>query len=590
MRSRFASTPRIAAKSVQRMGSSSQGTDWIRSEFALTTPRKLSCQLRRGWGIGMDYRAKIEAYRLANASTPEAIAWLEETTPREMPRWRGESKARHVVEYLLFRRHEPSLDLALARFGTYAPVLRKLCRTGNKATQLAVMTNMLVGPREFLGPETAFTQDDIVGLIQGFPRTKNLLQAYFENPHIPRETLEHILRRDKEFSFIDDITLCHLVSYLPNNKIISEPRDETYLDGFGDYMYNRLFFALLNLVGTVPTEQYWAHVLAPVVQKVHLPFIPKELTTEIINRWKIEKPTNEVGSSRGGENTAADESYEQLKKRAFDPQLSSSFWLRHALAIRFLRDGYGEYVESITPDHGDKAIRLAYFSACRPHDIFGHFIEEKNFEYPNFKYHREYSEYLDDGQRKIIAICNKYFDRDKNDFVDNVIRNENFWQRRQEREFLLTLAWDLAEDPYCSMDVPNTLRAYEARLIKEKPQLFEDDDFIDNTQDAPVDDLLHTIIEDLGKVSEKLEDTQVSDLLEHQKDLYQEIIDETQRRLDSLNRQISNQLEESSVEYFLSSLSQRLSKIEGKIRRPSWALTVLLIAAAAVIGVWLGRQ
>ncbi|MGH6662995.1 MAG: hypothetical protein ACREB6_15765, partial [Rhodospirillales bacterium] len=493
----------------------------------------------------MDYREKIEAYRLAKASTPEAIAWLEGNALKERPRWSGEGKARHVVEYLLFRRNDSSLNLALARFGTYAPVLRKLYRTGNKATQLAVMTNILVGPSEFFGPKTALTQDDIVGLIKGFPTSKDHLKAYFENPYIPREPLEHILGREKEFAFIDDLTLYHLVSYLSGNKIISEPRDDTYLDGFDEYMYNRLFFALLKLVGTVPTEQYWAHVLTPIVQKVHLPFIPKELTTETINRWNIEKPIEEETLTDNDDDVENDESEERSKKRAFDPQLSGSFWLRHALAIRLLKDGHGKTAESITPDHKDKAIRLAYFSACRPHEMFGYFVEEKNFEYPNFKYHKEHDEYLNEDQRKVIAICNRFFDRDKNDFVEKVIRNEIFWRRRQEREFLHTLAWDLAEDPHSSMDVPNTLRAYEARLIKEKPQLFKDDEFVDTTQDASVEDLLRTVIEHIEKINEKLEDTQVSDLLEHQKDLYREIIDETQRRLDSLNQRISDQLEES---------------------------------------------
>lgn len=538
----------------------------------------------------MDYREKIDAYRLAKAPTPEAIAWLEENVPKERPRWRGEAKARHVVEYLLFRRNDSSLNLALAQYGTYAPVLRKIYRAGDKAMQLAVMTNVLVGPSEFFGPETALTQDDIVGLIKGFPRTKDHLKAYFENPYIPREPLEHILSREKEFAFIDDLTLCHLVSYLSGNKILSELRDDTYLDGFAEYRYNELFFALLTLVGTVPTKQYWARVLTPIVQKVHLPFIPEELTAETINRWNIEKPTEEETLTDNDDDVAAAESEERPKKRTFDPQLSASFWLRHALAIRLLRDGHGKTSESITPDHDDKAIRLAYFSACRPHKMFGYFVEEKNFEYPNFKYHKEHDEYLNEDQRKVIAVCNKYFSRDKNDFVENVIRNENFWRRRQEREFLLTLAWDLAEDPHSSMIVPNILRAYEARLIKEKPQLFKDDEFVDTTQNASVDDLLRTVIGDIGMINEKLEDTQVSDLLEHQKDLYREFTDETQRRLDSLNRQISNRLEESSVEYFLSSLSQRLSKIEEKIKRPSWAVTVLLIVAAAAIGAWLARQ
>ena len=148
----------------------------------------------------------------------------------------------------------------------------------------------------------------------------------------------------------------------------------------------------------------------------------------------------------------------------------------------------------------------------------------------------------------------------------------------------------MAEDPYSGMDVPNTLRAFEARLIEEKPEYFKDDEVINASAEASVDDLVCTVIERMDQIDEKLEGIQTSDLLDHQKSLYTEIIDETQRRLDTLNQKIHDQLEESSVEYFLSSLSERLQKIEDKIKRPSWSTTLVMVVAGMALGAWLVGQ
>jgi len=508
----------------------------------------------------MDYREKIEATRLANTSSAEAIAWLEKKALKEKPRWTGHGNARHVMEYLLFRRRDVSVNLALARFGTYGPVLRKLYQEGNKVTQLSVLTNAFVGPKEFLGPDAALIEEDINGLIRDFPKTMDHLKAYFENPNIPRRFLENLLNKEELFETIDDTTFCNLVSYLAENEIITKPRDDTYLDGFSEYSYNQLFFALMALVGTVPTEQYWAGILTPIVQKVYLPFLPSEINFDMINRWRIEKPEEKDDEGSG-----------TPKKRRFDPQLSNSFWLRQALAIRFLKDGDSASADAVTPDHEDKPVRLAYYSACKPEAIFDYFVREKDFEYPNFEYLKEHDEYLNDGQRKIVEICKQRFDQDKNEFIEELIGNDNFWRRKQERELLETLAWDLADDPRSSMDLPNILRGLEARLKKEKPEYFKDDEFVDTTEEASVDDLLRTVIERMDKIDEKLEGTQTS-----------------QQRLDDLNQGILEQLYESSAEYGL--LSQRLQKIEEKIRRPSWSITLLLVVAAAVFGAWLSGQ
>jgi hypothetical protein len=86
----------------------------------------------------MNYREKIEASRMAKASAAEAVAWLEDNALAEKPSWTKDLRARQVIEYLLFRRKDPSINLALARFATYAPVLRKLYQTADKATQLTI--------------------------------------------------------------------------------------------------------------------------------------------------------------------------------------------------------------------------------------------------------------------------------------------------------------------------------------------------------------------------------------------------------------------------------------------------------------------
>ena len=142
----------------------------------------------------MNYKEKLEVVQVANAPAADVVKWLEDHALDEEPVWYYEAQGRHVLEYLLFRRKDPSINIALARFGTHLPTLRKLYRSGNKITQIAVLTNTCVGPKSLgLGSERIVGVDDVVELIKNFPRTSDQLAAYLANPHISRDTLEKIV-------------------------------------------------------------------------------------------------------------------------------------------------------------------------------------------------------------------------------------------------------------------------------------------------------------------------------------------------------------------------------------------------------------
>lgn len=481
----------------------------------------------------MNYRQKIETYRLSKASTTEAVEWLEKRVLTDTDGLVDRSEIYRVIEYIFYRRNEPALNLALARFGTYVPILSKLYRNGENAIQLAVLTNRLVGPRSRFGKRTAITSMDLVSLLKGFPRSKNKLNAYFENPHIPRDTLRDIISRKKDFEFIDNSMLLHIIHWLSSNEIISAPRDDTFMDGWAEHDYESLFFDLLKLTELVPKDQDWASVLSDIIEKLHLPFIPDTLSLEKISEWRLD-----------------------------ESDASPSFWLRHALARKMALEGHREKDDAVNADCEDKAVRFAYYSACKPWKLFGNFVNEDGFRYPSFEDIDDIDnidEYLTKNQAKVISTCRKLFALDGNEFIEQLIQNDYFWRRAEERGLLHSLGWHLAEDPHSYMDVPNTLRAVEARRIKETPDFFKDDEYIDINEQAPLEDLIKRALENTN---------------------------ETQRRLDNLGQEISGQLENSSTENSLSYISLRIAKIEELVDRPSWT-PILVIAGFIMLAVWL---
>ena len=140
------------------------------------------------------------------------------------------------------------------------------------------------------------------------------------------------------------------------------------------------------------------------------------------------------------------------------------------------------------------------------------------------------------------------------------------------------------------MDVPNRLRGRQVGLIKDHPEYFKDDEFVEASMEQNVDEMLKTILERIETLQDTLEKSEAGQLLDEQERLHNKIIAETRSRLDALGRRIGEQTKDPAVAPSLSSLPTQIRELNEKIRRPSWSTVFLLILAAAAIGGWLGSS
>ena len=196
------------------------------------------------------------------------------------------------------------------------------------------------------------------------------------------------------------------------------------------------------------------------------------------------------------------------KDKSSNEMSSGFFLLRKAITKILLESVRDEDKKEISPNHQDKAVRLACYENTSPAELFQTSVFDKNFKYPSWQYLREYPP--DDSQKKFVSACEKYFALDKNDFIDSLIYNLSFWERKQERELLHNLSWNLAEDKHSSMDVPNSYRRRESYMLNKYPQFFNDDDFSDVPEELSWDDKIEKINEQLIARIEMIEKKQLS--------------------------------------------------------------------------------
>lgn len=434
----------------------------------------------------LGYKEKIEAKALTQLSNESAIEWLKANAPNENPGIFSacdNEKLRNIVNFCYYKRNETGLLLAIARYGTHLGTLKKLYRSGDKFVKLAVLTNTLVGPSSFMR-ENVLSENDALEIISNSDSNREMLNALFENPQTNRDFLEKVVSRKDEYETLEDDRLFYIIIALSKNPIISKQRDDIIMDGYAEYSFNQLNFALVKLLSSVPADQKWAYALGLLIQKIHIPFVPDDITPQLLERWCIE---------------------DQGEKE--DPMSSFCFSLRIEVARLLFKSHKREKKEMVNPEHKDKAVRLAYYSSAEPRDIFNSNIDGKDFWYHPFS-PRGDSE-MSKTQKIIVDKCNVLFALDKNDFVEHLIGNINFWKRKEERNFLHDIAWNLAEDKYSSMMCPNTYNWTEERMLKEYPNFFKDEVTGEHVEDQSIDKKLDQIISRLDIIEESIRARQV---------------------------------------------------------------------------------
>lgn len=473
----------------------------------------------------MNHEEKLEVYRQLSQMPEKGIEWLSSYKHTSSL---FTDRSRQVIEYIIYRRGYPNLVIAIAEYGTYTPILRRLYYSDRKSLKLAVLANANVGPGTsiFSRDRYVFNNDDVLNLITNRGTDIDCFSAYFANPHIPRQTVADIIEKQEPYGSLSSHDLLIIIAALSSNPLLGHKRDETFLDGYDEYSFYRLNRALLRLVEDAPNDQQWASILNRIFENLFVNHLPTNFGFEKLGRWVIEEFAE----------TDSEETLSLSRARS-----SASFILRENLAAIIWQEEY-RFQEAPNELPSDAAVRLGIYSTCEPYQLFGREVRAEGFCYP---LHREEKHFYADDEvaLSIYKKVDELFDLDGNEFIEALIRNSNFWQREAERNFLEDLAWRKASDPHSSMDMPNLYRGFEYRLREKNPEIFDDEPYFDTTKEMPQQKIIESMYQEITALRKELKDAAEDSLGNDQEALEEGISNLMEKHHSSTRRQLLNEIQ-----------------------------------------------
>ena len=347
-------------------------------------------------------------------------------------------RERKVLEYLLLRRKNPLIDLGLAQFACTRHVLRTVFARGGPGVRCAVLANPFLFDALLL-----LRENSVINLREVVNRGDHReLEALALNSHPPDEFYEHLLNRTKYFADLNDKNYNFMLYRLGDNARLSTPYDDTFLSGWREYTYNKVFSLAWQLCETVPATQEWATVLVYLLYKAQ-PGLEKGKVPQVIERWRIDPPKKEDG-------------------RYYNP--GYAFELRSRLADLLEAD-------ELLLNSPDLALRQSFY---------------RRFPSGQFK---DWPEFLA---------------KDGEEFVSEALRgNLSLWKSSSERYKLQQVAWE-CPDPGAHLSMPNLYIARERALEEEHPEWFHDDDSKNSTDPSALERRMETLLKSIDEKLENL--------------------------------------------------------------------------------------
>lgn len=277
---------------------------------------------------------------VANACASDVYRWYSQR-PRERDYilWQIEcSPAQNIIDYLAFRRRDPLIDLALARFGFSRTVLQRVYRRAPLSTRVALCRNpeLLTGRlgRHYVPfrPERGhFTQslvengtDDEIRAFCSCPDywdgVYTLLLQSFEG--LPLEgDVERPKVREARFEII-----LHTLSM--NKRMRTDRQDgprHQYRDGGSDYDYSKPFHAAWELASHLPASRRWAELLSRLYENLPRSWHTPEEIEPLLEKW-ASPPQQEPEGDANHKHDPFRDVRAFLLARHFRPERS---WLDH---------------------------------------------------------------------------------------------------------------------------------------------------------------------------------------------------------------------------------------------------------------------
>ena len=204
----------------------------------------------------------------------------------------------HVLEYILYRRNTPLIDLALAERGRSRSVLERVFRRGNPPTRVVACAN----PALFVGAvvhKSIYGNIDDVNLLWNIVRHGSLaeLRAVCENPHLTRGFYAALIdcwEGHEESRFAPERRVSsdrfkHILFFLSKNPRTSTPREQSNDRDYSptaDIEYDKFFTTCWKLAQVAPVEPEWAYVLAKLYKQLLRPYAVFDDVEKVLPRWR----------------------------------------------------------------------------------------------------------------------------------------------------------------------------------------------------------------------------------------------------------------------------------------------------------------
>lgn len=333
------------------------------------------------------------------------------------------------VERALIGRHDPLIDLALARYGRHLEVASEIFQAAppNSPIRLACLSNKALGHEFF----SSFPQG-LLGSDPGSMATwlasasHDEIVALFENPTLGDSFLRGLLERDKVWASIDDDMLCNFVRILQRNPRMRTPRKDDFMDGYADYSYGSVFNAAWTLAGTVPANDAWAFSLGWLYEQLHPEAFSIKDPLALAARWH-----------------ASPDDVKQIEEQAKNHSLG------HLGNMERVRKG------------------LARLALSKDSTLLEYLLFSDDIAFRAAAY----------SAGKLTADqLRAGYEKDGNLVLIEALHNMNLWRTQGARQALRDVAWEVVDDdPHSDLMGANLFNSMETDIRKQHPRWFDDE-------------------------------------------------------------------------------------------------------------------
>lgn len=365
------------------------------------------------------FNSVVDEARLVVSPAETVVRYLEDRGA-QVAKQPFSDTADEQFEQALLDRHDPLIDLALARWCCHLPTGRALhaAHRGDSthalAVRLSLLSNVTAGASFMSNGPTAFFGDSPM---DWFPSaTDEELTAFFKNPSLNNQFFEAFFNGGPAWTCLSEPQRLTALRALTGNPRMSTPYDQSFADGYAEFSHNKVFEAAWKMAATVPNTKVWAFalgwlfdVLLPIGHGIDDPLV-------FAARWT---PDDDEGIKHGS--------------------LSPFQNVRKGLARLALAKNSKRVDEFLAND--DPALRAAVYA----------------------------SRSLSADQIAAAA------ERDGAMGFGEMVRNESLWRDEEHREALRAASWAVVNaDPHSDLLPHNLFTGMLDRMEREHPSWFSD--------------------------------------------------------------------------------------------------------------------